>query len=273
MTDPVTIIGAGLCGLTLARVLHVQGIAATIYEAETSPEVRTQGGLLDIHEYNGQPALKAAGLFGQFLGLIHPGEDAKRVTDKDGTILFETASDGTRPEVDRGELRRMLIDSLPPGTIRWDHKVKEVSSLGDGRHSVLFANGSAVVADLLVGADGAWSRVRPLVSEAKPTYTGVSFVETHLYDGDMHHKASADVVGAGTLMAVAPGKGILAHRYANGTLHAYVAVKKSEAWTAELDFSRPTGALALLAREFEGWAPSLRALITDGEDLPVARPI
>jgi 2-polyprenyl-6-methoxyphenol hydroxylase-like FAD-dependent oxidoreductase len=69
-----------------------------------------------------------------------------------------------------------------------------------------------VTTGLLVGADGAWSRVRLLLSEAKPAYAGITYVETYLYDCDAHHKASADADGGGMMFAMAAGKGIMAHR-------------------------------------------------------------
>ncbi|KOU13743.1 FAD-dependent oxidoreductase [Streptomyces sp. WM6372] len=275
MTTDVTIIGAGLGGLTLARVLHVHGIPATIYEAEDSPTARTQGGMLDIHDYNGQLALKAAGLYEDFLGLVHEGGEASRVLDKDGAVLLDQPDDGTggRPEVHRGDLRRILLDSLPAGTIKWGHKATAVRALGDGRHEVAFADGATVTTNLLVGADGAWSRIRPLLSGAKPEYVGISFVETYLFDGDARHPASARAVGGGSLFALAPGKGILAHREPGGVLHTYVALNKPQEWLAAIDFTRADAATARVAEEFDGWAPELTALITDGETAPVPRTV
>jgi len=275
MNTPVTIIGAGLGGLTLARVLHVHGMAVTVYEAEASANARAQGGMLDIHENNGQLALKAAGLFDKFVEIIHAGGQATRVLDKDGNVLLDEPDDGTggRPEVPRGDLRRILLDSLPAGTVCWGRKLTAVSPLGGGRHMLTFADGSTAMTDLLVGADGAWSIVRPLLSAAKPTYVGTSFIETYLLDSDTRHQASAEAVGGGALFALAPGKGIAAHREPHGVLHTYVQLNKPKDWIDSIDFSDPATALAKVAEEFDGWASELTALITDGETDPVRRPI
>jgi 2-polyprenyl-6-methoxyphenol hydroxylase-like FAD-dependent oxidoreductase len=274
MTTDVTIIGAGLGGLTLARVLHVHGIQATVYEAEPAPTARAQGGMLDIHDYNGQLALRAADLTDEFRSLILEGRQAMRILDRDGTVLFDQPDDGTggRPEVQRGELRRILLDSLPAGTVRWGRKVSGTRTLGEGRHEVTFADGTTVVTSLLVGADGAWSRVRPLLSTATPEYVGRSFVETYLFDGDTRHPAAAKAVGGGSLLALAPGKGIHAHRERGGTLHAYVGLTEPQDWFAAIDFTDVAAATTRIAQEFEGWAPELTALITDSDTAPVLRP-
>src|ERR1700729_1027060 len=146
MTAPVAIIGAGLGGLVLARVLHVNGVPVTVYEAEASAAARTQGGLLDIHPWNGQPALEAAGLTGKFRGLVLPGRESYRVLDRAGTVLLDRPDDGTgeRPEVPRGELRQMLLDSLPGGTVRWGRKAPGTRALGEGRHELRFTDGATV---------------------------------------------------------------------------------------------------------------------------------
>lgn len=271
----IAIVGAGLGGLTLARVLHIHGIPSTIYEADASPTAREQGGLLDIHEYNGQLGLKAAGLYEKFLDLVLPGEDAKRVVDKHGHVLLDRPGLGSlaKPEVDRGELRRLLIDSLPSDAIRWGHKLIQTIHLIAGQYQLVFADGASVGTDLLVGADGAWSRVRPLLSSAQPEYIGTTFIETNMLADTARRTASAAAIGAGTLMAVEPGQGILAHRYANGNVRAYIALNRPQAWVNSIDFSRPSVGLKRIAEEFEGWAPQLKALITEVDSEPLVRPI
>ncbi|WP_336879455.1 NAD(P)/FAD-dependent oxidoreductase [Rhodococcus globerulus] len=275
MTTPVTIIGAGLGGLTLARVLHVHGIAATIYESEPSAEARTQGGQLDIHENNGQLALAAAGLADQFRAIIHEGGAASRILDQHGTVLLDEPDDGTggRPEVLRGDLRQILLDSLPDGTIEWGRKVSSAVSLGDGLHELTFDDGTTVTTGLLVGADGAWSKIRPLLSDATPEYVGTVFIETYLHDVDERHPATADVVGSGALYALAPGKGITAHRESGGVIHTYVQLNRPAEWIASIDFTDTAASIARVAAEFDGWAPELTALITAGETALISRPI
>ncbi|MEU0337401.1 NAD(P)/FAD-dependent oxidoreductase [Streptomyces sp. NPDC006193] len=264
---PVAVVGAGLGGLALARVLHVHGVEAALFDLDASPAARTQGGMLDIHDETGQEALRAAGLHEEFLARVHTGGQAVRVLDRHGTALFEQADDGTggRPEIDRGELRDLLAGSLPAGTVRWGAKVTGARPLGGGRHEVMLADGSAFTTDVLVGADGAWSRVRPLLSSARPAYTGVSFVETDLLEADLRHPGSAATVGGGMLFALGAGRGFLAHRETDGSLHVYAAVEAPEDWLDGIDFSDAEAAKAAVLKEFDDWAGGLRALVADAD--------
>jgi len=263
-TQPsIAIVGAGLGGLTLARVLHTRGIPATIYEADASADARAQGGLLDLHEHGGQFGLRAAGLHEQFLSLVLPGEDAKRIVDRYGRILLDKPGQpGGKPEVRRGELRRLLLDSLPAGAVQWGRKLLRTGRDADDRLRLVFADGTSVSPGLLVGADGAWSRVRPLLSAATPAYIGTTFVEIRIAaDDDMK-----ELIGQGTLMAVEPGKALLMHRYADGEVHGYVALDKPLGWGASVDRAR-------IAAEFDGWAPQLQALLTHAGDALIVRPL
>ncbi|MDJ1132881.1 FAD-dependent oxidoreductase [Streptomyces iconiensis] len=271
---PVTIIGAGLGGLTLARVLHMHGIPSEVYEADASPKARAQGGMLDIHDYNGQLALEAAGLTEAFRAIVLEGRQAIRALGQDGGVLFEKGDDGTggRPEAQRADLRRMLLNALPQGTVRWGRRVTGAHGLGGGRHKVTFADGGTLTTSVLVGADGAWSRVRPLLSASIPEYAGTSFVETYLFDADTRHPAVAETVGGGSMLALAPDQAITAHRERNGTLHAYVSLTRSLEWFDGIDFSDPAAAATHVAAEFDGWAPELTALISDTDTPPVLRP-
>ncbi|WAL69127.1 NAD(P)/FAD-dependent oxidoreductase [Amycolatopsis cynarae] len=272
---PIAIVGAGLGGLTLARVLHVNGLEATVFDLEASPEARVQGGMLDIHEDSGQVALRAAGLYEQFRALVHPGGEAMRIADQQGRIRLAAEDDGTggRPEVDRGQLRDLLLNSLPASSVRWGRKATGVRALGGRHHEVIFADGTTITTDLLVGADGAWSRIRPLVSGAVPAYTGISFVETDLLAADTRHAASAALVGEGFFICLGNHKGFLAHRETDGSLHVYTALKADDGWLDSIDFTDPERAKKAVLTQFEGWGESLRALVADADGPLVPRRI
>ncbi|QKG25302.1 FAD-dependent oxidoreductase [Actinomadura verrucosospora] len=271
----IAIIGAGLGGLTLARVLHVHGVRATVFDLEPGPDARTQGGMLDIHHDSGQAALRAADLHEPFRAIVHPGGQAMRVLTSDGTVALQEDDDGTggRPEVDRGRLRHLLLNALPDGAIRWGAKATGARPLGDGRHEVTFADGSAITTDLLVGADGAWSRIRPLLSPARPAYAGISFVEADLLDADVRHPGGAELIGGGFFLALDGRRGFLAHREPDGSLHVYAALRTAEDWLDGIDFTDTTTAKAAILSQFTGWDAAFQALITDADGPLVPRRI
>ncbi len=266
---PIAIIGGGLGGLTAARVLQASGLDAVVFELEPSRQSRVQGGMLDIHAANGQRAIRAAGLWEPFSALIHRGGEAMRILDHRGTILRDEADDGqlSRPEVDRGQLRDLLIDSLADGTVHWGHKLTAVRAVAGqpGRHEIEFASSGTVTAGLLIGADGAWSRVRPLLSPARPAYAGVSFVEADLFDADAKHPAQAAAMGPGMMFALRGETGLLGHRETDGSLHVYLGFRVPESWVDTIDFTDTPAARRAVLGRLDGWDDALRGLIAEAD--------
>lgn len=272
----VAIIGAGLSGLALARILQNHGIPADVYESDATGDVRAQGGMLDIHQESGQFALAEAGLLDEFRRHTHPQAEHVRVLDEAGQVFVDDGpegGEGGRPEIDRTVLRDLLIGSLDPGRIAWGHKVVEARPLGGGRHEVTFADGSATTADLLVGADGAWSRVRPLLSSAWPRYCGITHIEIEISDAATRRPKSAATVGPGMIFAVSGDKAILGH--GGDRVELGVCLRVPYDWPAlhETDWSDPAAARAVLLAELDGWSTDLTDLVRDCDDAFTPRQI
>jgi 2-polyprenyl-6-methoxyphenol hydroxylase-like FAD-dependent oxidoreductase len=273
----ICIVGGGPGGLTLARVLHTHGITATVLELDAHALARPQGGSLDLHGDSGQRALRDAGLFAEFQAFARYDDQSDAIYDHHGTLRFEhtEASGGDRPEIDRTQLRDILLASLPPETIRWGTKVSAIEPLEDGRFRVLGEAGAIGEFDLVVGADGAWSKVRPLVSKEKPSYTGVLFVELSIDEVDTRHPRIAALVPKGKISAVGGGKGLIAQRSSNGHVRGYVMFRVPEDWLAKggLDLSSPARARAELKNQLSDWSPTLLAFVDECSDTIVPRPI
>nr|SBO96296.1 Kynurenine 3-monooxygenase [Nonomuraea gerenzanensis] len=92
-----------------------------------------------------------------------PEGQEMRQLDRAGTMLFHhIPEEGERfkPEIDRSLLRDLLLDSLQPGTVRWGHTLQDISGPAEGPRLLHFAGGATIEADPVIGADGAWSKVR-----------------------------------------------------------------------------------------------------------------
>ncbi|MFJ2708212.1 FAD-dependent oxidoreductase [Streptomyces sp. NPDC087428] len=274
----IGIIGAGPGGLTCARVLQRHGMAVTVYDRDPDRTSRNQGGSLDLHEDDGQLALREAGLLEEFLALARfEGQEMRQLDPAGGMIAHHVPDEGetARPEIDRGQLRDLLLRSLAPGTVRWGRALESVSGAAGGPRTLTFTDGTAAEADLVIGADGAFSRVRAALSPATPHYTGVGFLEARFDAVDTAHPELAALVGNGSAHAADGERGLFAQRNSGGHLRVYIMRRAPLDWTAAAGL-RPEdteGIRARLLGEFAGWSPEVLRMITDNDGPYVDRPI
>ncbi|RST13719.1 FAD-dependent monooxygenase [Streptomyces sp. WAC05374] len=274
----ISIVGAGPGGLTCARILQQRGIAVTVYDRDPGPDARDQGGTLDLHADNGQIALREAGLLDAFFALARPEGQEMRQMDPTGTITSHRvpASDELfKPEIDRGQLRTLLLDSLRPGTVRWGRSLDMISGPAEGPRRLHFADGTCVETDLVIGADGAFSRVRPAVSPAVPGYTGVSFLEAWFSDVENRHPEIAELVGSGSTHAADGKRALFAQRNSGNHIRVYIIQRVPADWISShgLTAEDTDGIRAVLRNEFAHWSPRMRQMITENDGPYIDRPI
>lgn len=273
----VGIVGGGPGGLTLARILITRGIAVTVFELDEHPLARSQGGSLDLHAESGQLALREAGLEEQFKAFARYDDQGDSVYDHLGVLHFDHTEAGAsdRPEIDRTQLRSILLDSLPKETIHWGSKVSAVEPSLNGRYRVMSQAGVLGEFDLVVGADGAWSKVRQLVSKETPIYTGILCVELNIEDVDNQHPALAALIPHGKMSAVGENRGFIAQRSSGDHVRAYLMfrVPEEQANANFLDLTSPAQARSALKAMLPGWSPSLLAFIDACNEAITLRPI
>jgi 2-polyprenyl-6-methoxyphenol hydroxylase-like FAD-dependent oxidoreductase len=276
------IVGGGPGGLTLARLLQLRGAAVTVYERDHDRTARQQGATLDLHADSGLRALTEAGLLGEFQARYRPGADQTRLVDAQATIHFDQHQQAAaqsfghehfRPEIDRGPLRELLIDSLAPGTIVWNSQLVSLEPAGAG-WQLHFANGREAYADLVIGADGASSKVRPLLTPLRPFFTGYTVVEGNVYDAAQGAPELWALVSGGKVFALDGEKSIILSAKGDGSLSFYTCQRSAENWVqaSGIDFQSHTSVAAWFGHDFASWAPKWCELVSSEHAYFVPRP-
>ncbi len=275
----IAIVGGGPGGLTLAKILVENAVPCTVFELDGHALARPQGGSLDLHAESGLRALKMAGLWDEFQKVARYDDQYDALYDRHGTLHFEHAEGaaalGDRPEIDRTQLRELLLASLPAEIIRWNSKISSVVAVEHGKFRVLAETGSLGDFDLVVGADGAWSKVRPLVSAEKPAYTGVFIVELNIERVDELHPAVAKLIPHGKISIVGESQAFIAQRSSKQEVRVYLMLRAAEDWLKQRGLAalQPASARAALKAEFSGFAAPFLAFIDASGDRITPRPI
>jgi len=265
----IAIIGGGPGGLTLARLLQINGAEVKVYERDLSQAARVQGAIVDLHFDSGLKVIEAAGLLDAFKANYMTGADKYRLLDPQANILLDegngNGNDRTgltfgnpkfRPEIDRGALRDLLIAALQPGTVVWDSQFIEMKETNDG-WQLQFKNGTTANADLVIGADGYRSNIRTYLTDAAAIYSGATIIQ-----GEIDHPETAcpeihQLVNNANLIAMGLGKTIAMQPRGDGGLTFYAASMYPENWpkTSGIDFNNAQEVYKYLTTFYEGWNP------------------
>ena len=274
----IAIVGGGPGGLTLARLLQLSGVTVKVYERDPHKDARPKGATLDLHEESGLAALREAGLMDAFTANYRPGADMLRITDKNATIVFDDhlkpVMDRTRPEIDRGPLQNILLDSLLPGTVVWDSHFFALSPQGGG-WELTFKNGSTALADIVIGADGANSKIRPYITPIRPFYSGYTGVEGSVYQSETVCPRVHQLLGGGKIFAFGDEKTLIVGSKGDGSLVFYTGCKTDEHWVkdAGIDFSDKAQVISWFKEEFVGWNDIWLELFENASPAFVPRPM
>src|SRR6201994_118632 len=227
----IAIVGGGPGGLTLARLLQQSGAQVSVYERDQNRSARVQGSALDLHEDSGLAALESAGLINAFWTNHRPDLDRLRLVDAEGTVLHDHArrmsGAGKRPEIERGPLRDILLDSLQPGTVQWNCRLESAETQGE-QVLLRFAGGRTALADIAIGSDGANSRLRELVTSIRPEYVGVSLVEGLIPAAKQTIPKLWDLLGGAALIALGGERTIGMGTKPDGSVLLYAGLKTDD---------------------------------------------
>ncbi|MDG0844344.1 FAD-dependent monooxygenase [Staphylococcus equorum] len=262
----IAIIGGGPGGLMLGLLLQRQGLPFTIYERGYKSMHADRGGSLDIHEESGQLPLKEAGIFETFRKYArYEGEDT-RIVSKYGEILYDedAEEEGGRPEIDRGKLCDIMIEQIHPEHIKYGYKYEKMIRQDNGQVELIFEDGAVVTADLVVGADGAFSKIRPYLTSSEPEYTGISMIEMNSDENE--HSDLLEFNKNGKVMGLGGNQAILGQRNGDGRIMAYISFKvKYETLDEYCNLSLDELKEKLL-NEFSDWSSELQKYIAYSYD-------
>lgn len=288
MGPKIAIVGGGPAGLTLGAILQKSNIPFIIYDTDNSPHERNQGGTLDLHPSGGQAALRKAGLWQEFVQHARPEADVLKIVDLNGDVLWdgntkdkqevpEDSQFDHRPEIDRAALKEVLLGGIDPEAIKWGkHLQLACQNDESGKYDLHFGDGTIEKdIDLLVGADGAWSKVRKLVSDVTPEYSGITTIECWALDVNENRTWMSSYVGAGSLFSFGEGRAIQVQRMGDGSFRSYASLCKPETflrdckldWAANPKLAKEQ----FVSRYFDDCGTDLKRAILESNDTVIPR--